>query len=320
MQLRTLGKTDLRVTPVSMGCWPITGITSIDVTREQSLATLAVAFDAGINFYDTAYCYGYEGESERMIASVLGSHRDEVIIASKCGIHWEDRVQRIDGRPDVIRQECEESLRRLNTDRIDLYYQHAADPHVPVEASAEAIVKLIKQGKVRSAGVSNFTLEQMKKFSEVCPITACQPHYNMLQREIEESQLPWCIENDVSVCVYWPLMKGLLAGKLPRDYQFSAKDGRRKYPMFNGDEWQKNQDFIDVLRGIAINVNRPVAQVVINWTLQRHGITAALCGAKRPEQIAENAAAMDWSLTETQITTIDQAIRIRGPIVSRAAV
>ncbi|HSG70812.1 MAG TPA: aldo/keto reductase, partial [Planctomycetaceae bacterium] len=176
------------------------------------------------------------------------------------------------------------------------------------------------EGKILSVGVSNCSLEQLEEFATVVLPHAYQPHYNMLQREIEESQLPWCIEHDVSVMVYWPLMKGLLAGKLSRDHQFEPRDGRQKYPMFQGAEWHKNHDFLDELRTIADDCGRNIAQVVIRWTIQRKGITAALCGARRPEQIRDNAAAMEWELTSEQLDRIDAAIERRGPIVSRAAV
>lgn len=303
-----------------MGCWPITGITSIDVNQADSLATLRAALEAGINFFDTAYCYGYEGESERMIAEALGDRRDEIVIASKAGIHWVNRKQERDATPETIRRECDESLQRLKTDRIDLYYLHAPDPAVPVAESAGAFAELLQAGKIRSVGVSNFDVPQLEAFHSVCPISASQPFYNMLQREIEEEVLPWCISNGVSSIVYWPLMKGLLAGKLPRDHVFDESDGRRKYPMFHGEEWQKNQDFLDALRPIVDEAGVTVAQLVINWTIQRDGITAALCGAKRPEQIRETAAAMDFRLAEDQIARIDAAIAERGNIVSRGAV
>lgn len=303
-----------------MGCWPIAGVTSIDVHEEHSLATLEAAFEAGINFFDTAYCYGYEGESERMIGRVLGPKRDRIVIATKGGIHWENRVQQKDGRPETLKRQCDESLRRLKTDRVELYYLHAPDPKVPIAESAGAFRELLDAGKILSAGVSNCNVEQMRAFAAVCPLAACQPHYNMLQREIERAELPWCRDNGVSVMVYWPLMKGLLAGKLARDHLFDPKDGRRKYPMFHGEEWEKNQNFLDELRPIAEETETTVAQVVINWTIQRPGITVALCGAKRPDQIRDNAAAMRWQLTPEQITRIDQAIAARGPIISRAAV
>jgi aryl-alcohol dehydrogenase-like predicted oxidoreductase len=318
---REIGRTGIFVTPLALGCWPIAGVTSIDVHEDASLATIAAAFDAGLNFFDTAYCYGYDGESERMVGRVLRPVRDHVVIATKGGIHWgPDRKQVRDGRPDTILRQADESLQRLGIDRIDLHYLHAPDPHTPIAETAGAFRQLLEAGKIRSVGASNCTTEQLAEFHAVCPLSAFQPHYNMLQREIEAAQLPWCVANGVSVMVYWPLMKGLLAGKLDRNHQFDPRDGRRKYPMFHGEEWEKNQDFLDELRPIAAETGTTVAQVVLNWTIQRPGITVALCGAKRPEQIRDNAAALSWTLTPEQIARIDRAIAARGEIVSQAAV
>ncbi len=319
--LRRIGESDLWVTPVAMGCWPIAGITSVDVTEAHSLATLQAAFDAGINFFDTAYCYGYDGESERMIGRALGPHRDEIVIASKCGIHWEQGKQVKDGRPVTIRRECEQSLRRLGTDRIDLYYLHAPDPGTPVSESAGALRELLDAGLVRAVGVSNFhTTDLLDEFRVVCPISALQPHYNMLQREIEADRLPWCRAHNVAAVVYWPLMKGFLAGKLRRDHQWDPRDGRQKYPIFQGEQWTKTHDFVDRLRSLAEEVSCSVAQLVIAWTIRQPGITAALCGAKRPEQIAETAAAMRLALSPSVMEQIAQAIADRGELESRPAV
>jgi aryl-alcohol dehydrogenase-like predicted oxidoreductase len=320
--LRALGNSNRFVTPVAMGCWPITGITSIDVNEADSLATLQAAVDAGINFFDTAYAYGYNGESEQLIARALCHRRDEIVIASKCGLHWHaDRTQARDARPETVRRECEESIRRLNTDRIDLYYLHAPDPDVPLAETAGAFKELLDAGTIRAVGVSNFReIRQYEEFHAVCPITADQPHYNMLQREIESDRLPWCIEHNVAVCVYWPLMKGFLAGQLKRDHQWDPKDGRAKYPVFQGEQWEKTHDFIDKLRPIAGEAGLTLAQLVVAWTIQRPGITAALCGAKRPHQIRETAAAMDVTLTGGQLARIDRAIAERGDVDSRAAV
>lgn len=314
--LRTIGKTKIQITPIAMGCWPISGVTSVDVTEQASLATLAAALDSGINFFDTAYCYGYEGESERLIARALGNQRDQIVIATKGGIHWAGKKQVRDASPDRIKQECDESLMRLKTDRVELYYLHGPDPEIPVGESAVAFKELLDVGKILSVGVSNFTLEQLQEFAAVCPISAYQPRYNMLQRDIELDRLPWCEENDVSIMAYWPLMKGLLAGKLPRDHQFSPNDGRQKYPMFHGEEWKKNQDFLDQLRTIAEETQYTIAQIVIRWTIQQTGITCALCGAKRPEQIEENAKAMDFELSPSQIESINDLIQQRGVIHS----
>src|SRR5262249_6836649 len=175
----------------------------------------------------------------------------------------------------------------------------------------------LEAGKTRSVGLSNATTAQLAEFHAVCPLTAYQPHYNMVQREIESSQLPWCVEHRVSIASYWPLMKGLLAGKLPRDHVFDPRDGRQKYPIFHGEEWRKNQDLLDRLRPIAAEAGRSVAQLVLNWTIHRPGITVALCGAKRPDQIRDNAGGMGWQLTPDQLSRIDLALAERGTAASR---
>ncbi|MEZ6058566.1 MAG: aldo/keto reductase [Planctomycetaceae bacterium] len=322
MYQREIGQTGIMVSPVAMGCWPIAGITSVDVTTENSLATLQAAVDAGINFFDTAFCYGYDGESEQLIAQALGHRRDELVIATKCGIHYgPDRKQVRDARPETIRHQCETSLRRLQTDRIDLYYLHAPDPQVPLAESAGAIRELLDAGLIRSAGVSNFQqIPQYEEFHEVCPISADQPHYNMLQREIEAERLPWCREHNVSAMVYWPLMKGFLAGQLPRDHQWDSRDGRQKYPIFQGEQWDKNHDFLNSLRPIAKDAGITLSQLAVAWVVSRPGITAALCGAKRPDQIIETAQAMSVKLSDAELKAIDAAIANRGEVLSRAAV
>jgi aryl-alcohol dehydrogenase-like predicted oxidoreductase len=142
----------------------------------------------------------------------------------------------------------------------------------------------------------------------------------MLQREIEADTLPWCVNQQVSVCVYWPLMKGLLAGRIPRDHVFPTSDSRHKYPMFHGHEWQKNCDFVDALRPIAAEAGRTVSQLALNWTIHRPGVTVALCGAKRPNQLRENAGAMGWRLNSDQLARIDTAVALRGKPATRTAV
>ncbi|MCA9245732.1 MAG: aldo/keto reductase [Planctomycetales bacterium] len=321
MRLRPLGKTGLRVSPVALGCWPISGMTSLGVSEAQSLATLEACFDEGINFLDTAYCYGAEGESERLIRRAVADRRDSVVIATKGGIAWDaDRKQVFDASAATLRRQCDESLRRLDTDRVELYYLHAPDPNTPIEESAAAIRALIDDGKVRSAGLSNCTIAQAEAFASVCPLAAIQPPYNLLQRDIENDLIPWCLQHNVSLIVYWPLMKGLLAGKLPRDHVFDPQDGRAKYPMFQGDEWQKNQDLVDALREIASAAGRTVAELTVAWTIRQPGITSALCGAKRPDQIRETAGGARWELREAEIDAIDAALARRGQPVTRWAV
>lgn len=318
--LRQLGKSEIRVSSVALGCWPITGMTTLDANHDDSLKTIRAAIDGGINFLDTAYAYGIHGESEQMIGEVIRECRDDVVIATKGGLHRVGRGQDYDARPETIRRECDESLQRLGTDRVELYYLHAPDPKTPIADTAGAIAELMKAGKVITAGASNLNVEQLQSFHDVCPLSAVQPHFNMLQQEIQADIAPWCRDNQVSLCVYWPLMKGLLAGKLARDHEFENGDGRAKYPMFQGEEWQKNQDFLDDLRTIAAECNVTVAQLVIAWTVAQPGITSALCGAKRAWQIQETAASMEIQLTAAMLSKIDAALKRRGPAVSRGAV
>ncbi len=321
MEYRPLAHTGRQVSVLSLGCWPIAGMTSLDVNEADSLATLRAALDCGINSFDTAYCYGRDGESERLIARALCGRRHEVIIATKAGIHWgPDGKQCKDGRPATLKAHCEISLRRLNTDYVDLFYLHAPDPQVPVGESAGAIRELMQEGKVRAAGASNCSVPQLEEFAAACPLAAVQPCYNMLQREIEADVLPWCRERGVAVLPYWPLLKGLLAGKLPRDHTFAPGDGRAKYPMFQGAEWQRNQDLLDELRSIAARLGRTVSQLVLRWTLSRAGITSVLCGAKRAAQVEENAGAAGWELGPAESQAIEQALRLRGQPASRTAV
>ena len=320
MEKRRLGSTDIEVSAVALGCWPIAGMAGPGVNDEDSLATIRACFDLGINHLDTAYNYGAGGRSERLIRRALEDRRDQMVIATKGGLHWDaqGRSQR-DASPDALRRECEESLRRLGTDRVDLLYLHAPDDKVPLAESAGELKRLMDQGKTRAVGVSNSNLGQLEEFSAECPLAAFQPPYSMLQRNIEADTLPWCREHGVSVLVYWPLLKGLLTGKLSRDHVFAATDSRLKYPMFQGEEWLKNHDFVDQLREIAADAGRTVAQLVINWTIGRPGVTSALCGAKRPEQIAETAAA-DWRLTGEQLARIERALANRGEPVTKTPV
>lgn len=319
--LRPLGSSGIMVSSVALGCWPIAGMTSLDVNDTDSRATIRAALEAGVNFFDTAYAYGAGGESERLLGELTGSRRASVVIATKGGIAWDQAGKRIlDGRASTLITQCEESLRRLGMDYVDLYYLHAPDPHTPVSESATGIAALIHRGLVRSAGLSNATVAQLAEFHAVCPLAAVQPPYNMLQREIERDLIPWCREQNVAVAPYWPLLKGLLAGRLPRDFVFRPGDGRTKYPMFQGEEWTKNQDLLDDLRRIAAQCGKTVAQLVVNWTIHQPGITSALCGAKRPDQILETAGAMGWRLGSQELCEIDAALARRGTPRAQAAV
>ncbi|QDT72907.1 aldo/keto reductase [Lacipirellula limnantheis] len=316
---RRLGRSSIEVSSVSLGCWPIAGVTSLDVNDADSIATVRASLAAGANFLDTAYCYGPHGESERLIRRALEGHaREEAIIATKGGIHYgADGKQAQDARPETLLRECDESLERLGVDHVELYYLHSPDPHVPVGDSAGAIQRLIDAGKTLTAGASNCTLVQLQEFHAVCPLSAVQLPYNMLQRDIEKETIPWCLAEGISVAAYWPLMKGLLAGRIGTETELAAGDNRKSYPMYQGEEFERNQAFVAKLREIATRLGRTVAQVAVNWTISQPGITTALCGAKRAWQIEETAAAMGWRLSSAELAEINAAIEARGPAAAK---
>ena len=320
-QPRSLGNSPVAVGPLGLGCWPLAGMTRDGITAAAAVATVAAAIDIGITHLDTAYCYGEQGESERAIHGGLRGRRDRVILAGKCGIHWESgRKQRVDGRPTRLRREVEESLVRLGTDRLDLLYLHAPDPTIPIEESAGALRGLLEAGKARAIGGSNMTVAQLERFSAECPLAACQMPYNMLQRGIEDAVLPWCRRNQVAMVVYWPLMKGLLAGCMHRGRVFSASDSRHKYPMFNGVEFERNLDFVDDLRPIAARLQCDLPDLVLAWTAEQDGITSVLFGATSPDQVLANAQALACNLDDEARAAITSAIADRGPVAGRRAV
>jgi aryl-alcohol dehydrogenase-like predicted oxidoreductase len=320
--LRPVGNSGVEVGPLGLGCWPLAGMTRSGITPAAAVATVAAALDTGIVHLDTAHCYGEAGESERAIAQALaGRRREAAVIASKCGIHWEPgRKQCVDGRPERIRQEVEESLARLGTDHVDLLYLHAPDQTIPIEESAGELAKLLSAGKARAVGVSNVSLAQLERFAAACPLSACQMHYNVLQREIEAEILPWCRDHGVAMFVYWPLMKGLLAGGMTRDLVFPTTDSRHKYPMFNGQEFQRNLDFVDTLRPVAARLGCALPDLVLAWTAEQPGITCVLFGATAPEQVHTNVQALKCDLDDDARRAIADAIRDRGPVANRRAV
>lgn len=305
---RQLGNSDLKVSSVALGCWPIAGVTSLDVNDDDSLKTIQAAKESGINFFDTAHCYGLCGESEKLVGKAIGKRADYVI-ASKCGVHFDAAEKKaVDGTPARLMWECDESLRRLGTDFIDLMYLHEPDSNLPIQESAVAFLKMIESGRVRYVGLSNVNLQQIEDFIQVCPIVAIQPPFNLMQQKIRAELVPWCVANNVSIVSYWPLMKGLLAGRIRRDFQFHPKDKRLTYDIFQGESFENAQTILDRLDGIGARVNLSVAQLVIAWTINQPFVTSALCGAKRDWQIQETAVAMNVELDDLILKEISDLV------------
>jgi aryl-alcohol dehydrogenase-like predicted oxidoreductase len=285
------------------------GITSLDVTDENSMATIQEAIDRGIDFLDTAYSYGYDGRSDRVIATALRGRRSTVKIAHKVGQSWNERRERVvDGRPATLLKHAEECLRRLDTDYVDLMYLHSPDPQVSLSESAHAIQEIVNRGWARYAGVCNVNGPQALEFMAHCETSAIQIPFNMLQQNAFHELRPLVQDRNIRLVCYWVYMKGLLAGHLERDHSFNPTDKRLTYDIYRGDAWERAQNLLDILRTLALSKNCTVSQVVMAWTLLQPQMDVALVGAKTPTQISETAGVFRVELSAEEIALIDAGI------------
>ena len=317
MRKRRLGYTDLELTTVGLGAWAIGGPWQWGWGPQDdrdSIATIQRALDLGINWIDTAAVYGL-GHSEEIVGKAVAGRRDQVIIATKCGLVWDARG-RVSGRLKAwsVRQELEASLRRLNVDVIDLYQIHWPNPDEDIEEAWTEMARAVEEGKVRYIGVSNFSVEQIKRVQKIHPVASLQPPYSMLRRDVETELLPFCAENQIGVVAYSPMASGLLTGKFTRErlQQLPPDDWRRRSPAFNEPEFSANLELVEKLKEIASRFGRPVAQLAVAWVLRRPEVTSAIVGARRPEQIEETAPAADWELPEDVMNEIEELLRARA--------
>ena len=285
------------------------GISSVGISDDDSISTVQTALDQGINFFDTAYAYGYDGRSDNVLRIALENRRHEAVIAHKVGTNWNSERQRcIDGRPATLLDQAAKCLARLNTDYVDVIYLHAPDPNVPIEESAGAIAEICNRGWARYAGVSNVDTEQAKRFHAECKVVAIQPYFNMFQQEMVQGLLQFAHSQQISMVCYWILMKGLLSGNLRREHVFDPADRRLTYPIFQGEAWQRAQNLLDKLRALASDLGCTITQLVTAWSLNAPGVTVALVGAKRPAQMIESAKALDLRLEPEIVYRINRWI------------
>lgn len=311
MHRRPLGDSGLEVSVIALGTWAMGGEVEIwgQVDDRESVAAIHQALDSGINLIDTAPIYGL-GHCEELVGKAIQGRRDEVVLATKCGLL---SPKSKDGLPvrclshESVLRECEQSLRRLRTDVIDLYLCHWPDSQTPAQETMEALTTLRQQGKIRAIGLSNFSCEQISAAREVGPIHALQPPFSMLHLRAAEDLIPYCIEYGIGVLPYGPLAKGLLTGKFTVESRF--QDVRAHDPEFMGDRFRRNLRVVDELEKIATRYDKTVTQLAINWTVGHPGVTAPIVGAKRPSQVVENAGGVGWDLTEEDRTRIDMVLR-----------
>lgn len=276
---------------VILGLWPMAGITSSGVSEQDSLETIEAAMQHGIRWFDTAFSYGFDGESDRYLGKCIGGRRDEVGVIGKAGQRWSpDRQRVIDCSAGTLIADAEKSLNRIGIEYFDLFMLHAIDPKVDLRESAEAMAEIKRRGLSKDVGICNVDLQQLKTFTNIVHPSAIQLPLNLLQREILQDLVPFCRSHDIALHVYWVLMKGILAGKISRHHRFPEGDSRPKYEIYKGEQRERTHRIVDRLSQIASDEKMTVAQLSIGWAISQPGISAALVGAKRPDQINETAA------------------------------
>jgi aryl-alcohol dehydrogenase-like predicted oxidoreductase len=320
MEYRNSGTTSFELSAIAFGAWAVGGWMWGGNDHNDAVQAIKAAYDNGVTSIDTAPGYG-QGASEEIVGEAIkGIPRDKVQILTKYGLRWDLTkgkfyvktksnsgkdldVYKYAGRDSIV-QECENSLRRLGTDYIDLYQIHWPDVTTPIEETMTAVAQLIKQGKVRYAGVCNYSVDELKEAQKYVDVVSNQVPYSMVKRNIEKEIVPYCIQNHLSIIAYSPLERGLLAGKIKPDHKFPPGDHRPTLNIYKAENIERANAFLNKLRPLANEKKASLAQLVIRWTIEQPGITVALVGARNPKQAIENAKAIEVKLTKEEIDFI----------------
>src|ERR1700736_6126965 len=310
MEFANVADTGLTVSRIGLGTWAIGGWMWGGTDDEESIATIRDGLERGLNLIDTAPAYGF-GRSEEIVGRALadGRLRSRVVLATKVGLEWKDeKVFRNASRRRILR-EVEDSLRRLRTDYIDIYQVHWPDPLVTIEETAEAMLTLLEQGKIRAIGVSNFSVLEMERFRRVAPLHVLQPPYNLFEREIETDLLPYCRRNKIATFGYGALCRGLLSGRMRADTAFDGDDLRRTDPKFRTPRFAQYVTAVQKLDRLAQQrFGKRAIHLAVRWMLDQ-GITTALWGARHPDQLQPVDEVIGWTLDASAKAEIDRILR-----------
>jgi len=307
MQHRPLGRSNLEVSALGMGCMTITGYYD-QADEPEGIAAIHRALELGINFFDTADAYA-QGHNEEVVGLALAPHRDRVVLATKGGlVPGSDRPSGVNGRPEYIRSACEASLRRLGTDRIDLYYLHRADPDVPIEETVGAMAGLVAEGKVRLLGLSEVRAETLRRAHATHPIAALQNEYSLWTRDLEVAVLPACRELGVALVAFSPLGRGLFTGRLQFAEELAPNDFRRNIPRFDRENFERNAEVARQLEEWAVELRCTPAQLALAWLLGRGPDIIPIPGTKRRKYLEENVGAIEVQLSAGALEWIDNVL------------
>ncbi|SEB00003.1 Predicted oxidoreductase [Thalassobacillus cyri] len=312
-----ISNTDMKASRIGLGTWAIGGWMWGGTDEEESIRTIHTALDKGVNLIDTAPVYGF-GRSEEIIGKAVKEHgnRDDIILATKVGLDWKDEQPFRNGSKERIHQEIEDSLRRLQTDYIDIYQVHWPDSVAPIDETAEALNYLYKQGKIRAIGVSNFTPEQMDYFREAAPLHTLQPPYNLFEREAENDLLPYVQENHMTSLLYGSLCRGLLSGKMTKERNFEGDDLRKEDPKFQSPRFDQYLSAVDELDKLAQDrFGKRVLHLALKWVIEQPGANIALMGGRRPDQMAP-IDELDFEIDDESMHDIDEILmrHIKDPV------
>lgn len=324
MQLKQLGNSSVKVTPLAFGAWAVGGWMWGGAVEKESLRAIRASYENGMTTIDTAPVYGF-GKSEELVARAMeGIPREQYQILTKFGLNWqthqgEFHFDTIDneGNPvkmfkysgkEKVKQECEDSLRRLKTDYIDLLQIHWHDSTTPISESMGVVAQLIKEGKVRAAGVCNYSAQQMEEALKTVNIVSNQVPYSMVNREIEKEVAPGALKKGIGIIPYSPLQRGLLTGKITRNYTFSEGDSRPGTRFYKPENIDRINAMLIRIKPIAEKHGATLSQLVINWTVNRPAIACVLVGARNEQQVKDNAQSLDFKISDEEMKQINQAV------------
>jgi aryl-alcohol dehydrogenase-like predicted oxidoreductase len=318
MEFADIPGTSIRASRIALGTWAIGGWMWGGSNESDAINAIHAALDRGINLIDTAPVYGF-GRSEEIVgkALALGGRRKRAYIATKVGLDWKDGKPFRNARKARIIKEAEDSLRRLQTDVIDLYQVHWPDPHTPIAEVADAMGELHRAGKIRAIGVSNFSPAQMEEFRKVAPLHAAQPPYNLFEREIERDVLPYCRERDIALLAYGSLCRGLLSGSMSKSSRFTGDDLRKNDPKFLAPRFEQYLAAVERLDQLAQErYGRRVIHLAVRWVLDRGERNIALWGARRADQLSPIADVIGWHIDSSAMADIDRILQetVKDPV------